>query len=72
MIRNKTFYEVATFYKNKKQPVHITLNSGTWFNGIINFLERDRLVLDDEKVGEVLILFDRIKDDGIEPREERR
>ena len=72
MTRNKTIYETAKFYFDKKISVHITLESGTWLNGVINILEKDRLVLNDEKFGEVIILFDRIKDDGIEPREEKR
>ncbi len=72
MTRNKIFYETAKFYKDKKQPVHITLESGNWVNGIIVFLETDRLILAEEKLGEMLILFERIKEDGIAPREEKR
>ena len=72
MKRNQTLYETAKFYKDKKQSVHITLESNTWLNGMIVEVKEDRLILIDEKFGEMLIIFDRIKDDGIEPREEKR
>jgi len=72
MARNKTLYEITKFYFEKKFPVHITLKSDNWLNGIVTILEKDRLILDEEKFGEMIILFDRIKDDGIKPREEKR
>lgn len=72
MTRYKNFYDTAKFYKDKSALVHISLKSGVWFNGSIKVLEIDRLVLDEEKFGEMLILFERIKEDGIEPREKKR
>ena len=72
--RNETLYEISNFYKNKQQSVHITLKSGDWLNGIILSVDpefKNRLVLAEEKYGEMLILFERIKDDGIVPREEK-
>jgi len=66
-------YEKIKFYFDKKQSVHITLNNGTWLNGIIlnvNQDFKDRLVLIEEKFGEMLILFTEIK--SILPREEKR
>ena len=72
MTRNKTLYETSKFYFDKKISVHISLESETWLNGIIINVKEDRLFLMDEKFGEMIVLFDRIKDDGIEPREAKR
>ena len=67
----QTIYETAKFFFDNSKSVHITLMSGQWLNGRIVSLSEDRLVLVEEKMGEMLILFERIKDDGIEPREVR-
>ena len=72
MTRNKILYETSKFYFDKKISVHISLESETWLNGIIINVKEDRLFLMDEKFGEMIVLFDRIKDDGIEPREAKR
>ena len=72
MTRNKTLYETSKFYFDKKISVHISLESNTWLNGTIAEVKEDRLFLIDEKFGIMIVLFDRIKDDGIEPREEKR
>lgn len=72
MGRNEEIYETAKFYKDKKQSIHLKLNSRVWLNGIISFIEGDRLILDEERFGEMIILFSRIMDDGIEPREARK
>jgi len=72
MTRNKILYETSKFYFDKKKSVHISLESNTWLNGTISEVKEDRLILIDEKFGEMIVLFDRIKDDGIEPREEKR
>ena len=67
-----SIYETAEFYFKKQISVHITLKSGNWANGIIvnvNKDFKDRLVLMEERYGEMIILFDRIVDDGIVPRE---
>ena len=69
MKRNETLYETANFYKNKNISVHINLASGDWLNGKIKRLSKDRLILIEERYGEMLILFERISDDGIKPRE---
>ena len=71
MERNETLYEIAKFFKESNKSIHITFRSGKWVNGKIISISQDRLVLDEEKFGEILILFERIKDDGIEPREVR-
>jgi len=70
--RNNQLYETAKFYKDKNISVHITFKSGDWINGLIISVNedfKDRLVLTEERYGEMLILFERIKDDGIIPRE---
>ena len=72
MTRNKTLYETSKFYFDKKISVHISLESNTWLNGTIAEVKEDRLFLIDEKFGLMIVLFDRIKDDGIEPREEKK
>jgi len=64
-------YEITKFYKGKNKSVHIKLKSGDWLNGIISSVSEDRLILIEERFGEMLILFERIKDDGIVPREVR-
>jgi len=63
-------YETAEFYLQKQIPVHITLKSGNFANGIILKIREDRLILMEDRHGQMLILFDRIIDDGIEPRYE--
>jgi len=70
-----TTYETAKFYEDKKISVHIKLKSNEWLNGIIvgvNKDFKDRLILVEERFGEMLVLFERIKDDGIIPREEKK
>ena len=70
---NNDTYEKARFYFDKKQSVHITLTNGNWLNGIILNINKDfndRLVLIEEKFGEMLVLFSEIK--SILPREERK
>ena len=69
--RNETIYETAKFYKDKNIPIHITLKSSDWLNGKIMSVSKDRLILHEEKFGEMLVLFERIKEDGIIPREVR-
>lgn len=71
MKRNKQLHETIKFFMDKDQAVHITLNSGRWINGKIVSVEGDRLILVEEKFGEILVLFERIIDDGIVPREEK-
>ena len=66
--RNETIYETAKFYKDKNIPIHITLKSSDWLNGKIISVSKDRLILHEEKFGEMLVLFERIKEDGIIPR----
>ena len=79
-----TLYETALFYKEKKISVHIWLKEllpngkQKYRRGVIlnvNADFKDRLVIQEEEFGEMLLFFDRIKEDkdgGIVPREERR
>lgn len=62
-------YETAKFFYSNNKDIHITLRSGRWCNGKILKLDKDKLILLEEKLGEILVLFDRIVDDGIVPRE---
>lgn len=74
MKRNETIYETAKFYFNNNQSIHLILFSGQWLNGKIKSLNdslKDRMILEEERFGEMLILFERIVDDGIKPRMEK-
>ena len=59
----------ANFYFNSQGPVHITLTSGRFYNGIIKQILDDKLILVDEKLGDTVVLF--IEVERIEPREVR-
>jgi len=71
MTRNKTIRETLEHYYSKDIPIHIELYSGKWFNGKIVQVHEDRFLFNEEKFGEMLILFERIKDDGINPRQSK-
>lgn len=72
METNETIRTTAGFYCNNQKSVHITMKSGQWYNGIITSISDKFLILMEEVYGEMMILFERIKEDGIVPREERR
>ncbi len=57
----------ATYYKAKKTIIHITLKSEQWYNGKIISVSKDQLVLDEKKFGKIIVMFERIVDDGIMP-----
>jgi hypothetical protein len=66
----KALIKSAEFYKDKEQKVHITLKSGDWLNGFIisiNYDFEDRIVIMEERFGEMMVLLERIKPDGILP-----
>ena len=69
--RNQILFETANYYFKNNKPVHIKLITGTFVNGMITFLEGDRLLIMDNFFGEMLILFDNIKDDGVVPYKEK-
>ena len=69
--RNEDIFKLANYYKSTSTPIHITLVSGTWLNGIILSVNKDfkdRLVLMEDKFGKMLVFFNRIIDDGIVPK----
>ena len=71
MKRNEMIYETARFFMDNQKPVHIKFHDGKWLNGIIISVNqdfKDRLVIQEEKFGEMLIFFERIQDDGITER----
>ena len=68
----ETIRKTLEFYKDKNKSIHLNLMSKTWLNGKIVSIGDNSFVLDEERLGEMLIRFDRIKEDGIEPREEKR
>ena len=76
----KTLYETAIFFKDKKQAVHIWMKDRRpdgkkiYRRGFIISINedfQDRLVLHEEEFGEILILFERIEEDGILPRKKK-
>lgn len=67
MKRDDMILATANFYKDKNTIVHITLASGQWYNGKIISVGRDRLVIDEKKFGKLIVMFERIVDDGIIP-----
>jgi len=71
MERKEMIHDNAKFFLDKNLAVHITLDDGVWFNGNIIELNKDRLILQEDKLGLMPIHFERIKDDGIREREIR-
>lgn len=67
MKRDDMILASASFYKDKNIIVHISLVSGVWYNGKILTVGKDRLVLQEKKLGQIIIMFERIVDDGIIP-----
>ena len=65
MMNYERLRETLRYYMDKKQAVHITFwNDGPnrWVNGVILTISDDRLVLLEDKFGEMLIFYDRILD----------
>lgn len=72
METNETIYETLKFYKDKNISIHLNLTFGKWLNGkIINLPNsKDRVIIQEEKLGEMLVFFDRLSLlNPIEPRE---
>lgn len=63
---NATIRTKAEFYKSKEIAVHIS-TADRFYNGLIIDVSEERLILLDEKLGEMFLLFCEIK--FIEPRE---
>jgi hypothetical protein len=51
--------KASVFFK-RKFPCHVTLNSGSWYNGKIIELSADFFILKDRKKGKILIFFQEI------------
>ena len=65
---NEKEYEMiskkANYYSKEKKPVHI-LTDGRFYNGTVEYVGEDFLIIKDRKLGEVCVLFAEMK--GIEP-----
>lgn len=60
------------FYFSNNTPIHLTLNTNIWLNGLIKKISKDNFVLNEEKFGDMIIIFDNIKPNGIMPRGKKR
>ena len=70
MNETNELYEKAKFFFTKDVAVHISKKNNWFHNGKIVNLEKEFLILIDEKTGEMPIFFNEIIE--IEGREERR
>lgn len=61
----------AKFYLDDKRKVHISLKTGTFYNGVIVEVRDEFLILKDDILGELPVFFSEISDDGLEPYNER-
>jgi hypothetical protein len=67
-ISNEKIREVLEFYKEKDIAIHLNLSSQAWLNGKIGTTFEDKFILIENKLGEMLIRYERIDgEDGIEP-----
>ena len=64
--------KLADFYFERKVKVHISLDSGIFFNGMIIKVGSDFIILNDIKLGETMIIASNIKDEGIIPFTEEK
>jgi len=53
-------YEVAKYFLNNEQEVHLDLTSGKWLNGVIINLESDRLILRERVLGVMPVFLCRV------------
>jgi len=60
----------AEFYFNSQSSIHITLTTDRFYNGIIKEILDDKLILDDEKLGETVVMF--VEIERLEPREVKK
>jgi len=61
--------ELLKFYFEKKISVHIKFKESGWINGLILKIEYDKIILDENKYGEMLIFIDKILE--VNPMKER-
>jgi len=57
----------AEFYLEDNRKVHISLKSGTFYNGFIVEVKEELLILKDDVLGNLPVFFLDISDDGLEP-----
>ena len=60
--------EKLSYYKSKDIAIHLTLDGGKFYNGVVVDVNDDRLILLDKKLGEVYVGFDELID--VEPFKE--
>ena len=60
----------ANYYLEEQKAVHIILENGRFFNGVIKSVGTDFLLIDDRKLGETCVFFIELK--NIEPFTEVR
>ncbi len=66
---NDTIYETASFFYKQKRSVHVVKHDGRFSNGVISEVDKDKLILNDERLGLMPIFFSDIK--FLEPRSEQ-
>lgn len=57
--------EKIKYYYNNKISVHLSLESGQWFNGKILSIKDKYFTFEDKKLGKQLIFYSELKDKGI-------
>jgi hypothetical protein len=67
MMKGHNTKRKAEFYLEDKRKIHISLKTGTFYNGYIIEIRSDFLILKDDVLGEMPVFFSEIKDDGLEP-----
>ena len=60
----------AEFFKEKDILVHISITGMRFYNGEIDSIDDKKIILIDEKLGELVVYFSEIK--SIEPRGKKR
>ena len=80
-METKNYYvkEKAEFYLSEKAPIHLTLWSGKkdfdgiplkkWANGVVSRVDESSFVLDEERLGKVIVFFKEVIE--IEPRRKK-
>jgi len=62
----------ADFFLENKSKIHVSLKTGTFYNGLILEIREEFFILDDLVLGKLPVFFSEIKEDGLEPFNERR
>ena len=56
----ETIRKELQFYLEKQIKIHIKLGFNHWLNGLILKINKDNLVLNENKFGEMIVFFERI------------